>query len=112
MFKGNNILAYVHQCPLKILDTFHHYSKHTVFGHVLYGEDIVKLVEGQEVDGKSRPVEGVKIANSGELVLQMKSKGMLSDKNIGCNCISGTQRIEKQKLTMLLVQLSNHRKIR
>ncbi|XP_033731856.1 peptidyl-prolyl cis-trans isomerase G-like isoform X2 [Pecten maximus] len=48
---------------------------HVVFGQVLQGQEIVRLIENQETDTKSRPLKEVRIANCGELVLQMKSKG-------------------------------------
>lgn len=52
-----------------------HFSKHTVFGHVIYGKEVVTKIENLETDEKSRPKVDVKIANCGELVLQVKSKG-------------------------------------
>ncbi|XP_060081903.1 peptidyl-prolyl cis-trans isomerase G-like [Ylistrum balloti] len=48
---------------------------HVVFGQVIQGQEIVRLIENQETDAKSRPLKEVCIANCGELVLQMKSKG-------------------------------------
>ncbi|XP_021347801.1 serine/arginine repetitive matrix protein 2-like isoform X1 [Mizuhopecten yessoensis] len=47
---------------------------HVVFGQVLQGQDVVRLIENQETDTKSRPLKEVRIGNCGELVLQMKSK--------------------------------------
>ena len=52
------------------------FSKHVVFGHVLMGQDVVKAVENLETDKKSRPLQPVTISNCGELVLQLKAKGM------------------------------------
>ncbi|KAJ8306826.1 hypothetical protein KUTeg_014910 [Tegillarca granosa] len=48
--------------------------KHTVFGHVIFGQDIVRQIENQAVDDKHRPLTDVKIGNCGELVRQMKPK--------------------------------------
>ncbi|XP_064595296.1 peptidyl-prolyl cis-trans isomerase G-like isoform X2 [Liolophura sinensis] len=47
---------------------------HVVFGHVINGQEVVKLVENQPTDNKSRPVKDVVIGNCGELVLQIKRK--------------------------------------
>lgn len=47
---------------------------HVVFGQVIQGQETVRLIENQETDTKSRPLKEVRIANCGELVLQMKSK--------------------------------------
>lgn len=49
-----------------------------VFGHVINGQEVVKLVENQPTDNKSRPVNDVVIGNCGELVLQIKPKGIHS----------------------------------
>ena len=46
-----------------------------MFGHVIFGKEIVTKIENLETDEKSRPKVDVKIANCGELVLQVKSKG-------------------------------------
>lgn len=48
---------------------------HVVFGKVIYGQAIVKQIEGLPVDRKSRPLQDVRIADSGELVLVRKKKG-------------------------------------
>ncbi len=49
-----------------------------VFGHVISGEDVVRRIEGLPVGEASRPKSDVIIANCGELVPQLKSKGGLS----------------------------------
>lgn len=48
---------------------------HVVFGHVLQGQDIVREVENQRVDAKSKPVSDVRIANCGELIPKSRLKG-------------------------------------
>lgn len=48
-----------------------------MFGHVLHGHDIVKEVENQRVDSKSKPTSDVKIANCGELIPKSRLKGDL-----------------------------------
>jgi len=49
-------------------------SVHVVFGRVIFGQAIVKQIEGLPVDRKSRPLQDVRIADSGELVLVKKKK--------------------------------------
>ncbi|ESO94137.1 hypothetical protein LOTGIDRAFT_118738 [Lottia gigantea] len=49
---------------------------HVVFGQVIKGQEIVKTMEAQATDSKSRPTQDIKISNCGELVLQLKAKGM------------------------------------
>lgn len=61
----------------KCVENLFNFSKHTVFGHVIFGKEIVTKIENLETDEKSRPKVDVKIANCGELVLQVKSKGKL-----------------------------------
>jgi len=51
---------------------------HVVFGHVIEGQDVVKEVERQKVDENSRPLSDIRIASCGELVLQVRPKGMMS----------------------------------
>lgn len=47
---------------------------HVVFGKVIFGQAIVKQIEGLPVDRKSRPLQDVRISDSGELVLVKKKK--------------------------------------
>lgn len=47
---------------------------HVVFGRVVSGHDVVKLIEVQEVDHKNRPQQVVKVVNSGELMLLNTAK--------------------------------------
>ena len=46
-----------------------------VFGRAISGQAIVREIEDLEVDGQSRPVMKVVVANCGELVHQSKSRG-------------------------------------
>lgn len=41
-----------------------------VFGRVVSGENIVKIIEGEAVDNKSKPFSDIIIERCGELVLQ------------------------------------------
>ena len=52
-----------------------YFSIHVVFGRVVSGQAIVKQIEGLPVDRKSRPLQDVRIANCGELVLLKRKKG-------------------------------------
>ena len=47
-----------------------------MFGHVIDGQEVVKAVERLQVDENSRPLVDVSIASCGELVLQVKPKGI------------------------------------
>jgi hypothetical protein len=47
-----------------------------VFGHVIFGQELISQIESSETDAKNRPVSDVKVENCGELVPQMKSKGL------------------------------------
>ena len=47
-----------------------------MFGHVIEGQDVVREIERQKVDENSCPLSEVKISSCGELVLQVRPKGM------------------------------------
>lgn len=49
-------------------------GKHVVFGKVVSGETVVKVIENEYVDSNKRPFADVIIERSGELVLQRLSK--------------------------------------
>lgn len=46
-------------------------GKHVVFGRVVSGYEVVKVVENEPVDERDRPLRTVMIANCGELVLKL-----------------------------------------
>lgn len=50
--------------------------KHVVFGHVKSGEDVVRKLENVKVDANSKPFTETCIAKCGELILQVKEKGV------------------------------------
>ncbi|GAB1611130.1 NK-tumor recognition protein-like isoform X1, partial [Argonauta hians] len=47
---------------------------HVVFGRVINGTDVVSQIENEKTNSQSSPIEQVRVANCGELVLQMKPK--------------------------------------
>lgn len=51
------------------------YRVHVVFGRVINGTDVVCQIENEKTNSQSSPLEQVRVANCGELVLQMKPKG-------------------------------------
>ncbi|KAF0304947.1 Peptidyl-prolyl cis-trans isomerase G [Amphibalanus amphitrite] len=48
---------------------------HVVFGQVVSGQEVVSQVEAVPTDNKSRPLQDVRVARCGQLVLQTKHKG-------------------------------------
>lgn len=42
------------------------------------GQEIVSHIEGLPVDRMSRPLQDAKVVNCGELVLKIKSKGIIA----------------------------------
>lgn len=46
-----------------------------MFGRVIEGQDIVRQIEQLKVDESLRPISNVRMANCGELVLQVRPKG-------------------------------------
>ena len=51
---------------------------HVVFGHVIAGEDFINTIANQAVDKQSRPFVEIRIANCGELIPQIKKKGIFN----------------------------------
>ncbi len=49
---------------------------HVVFGHVLSGQEIVFEIGNQTIGEDCRPLEDVIISNCGELIPQIKPKGL------------------------------------
>ena len=45
-----------------------------VFGQVIDGSNVVKSIENQKADARSKPYSEVRVANCGELVLQKKGR--------------------------------------
>ncbi|KAF7312211.1 Peptidyl-prolyl cis-trans isomerase [Mycena indigotica] len=68
---GSQFFITLRECP-------HLNGKHTVFGRVVRGEDVVLKLGDVEVDEKSRPLTTVSITNSGELELRKGTYKMLS----------------------------------
>jgi peptidyl-prolyl isomerase G (cyclophilin G) len=52
---------------------------HTVFGHVISGQEVVREVEELQVDKKSRPLQDARIIKCGELVPKKKKKDESSE---------------------------------
>ena len=52
---------------------------HVVFGEVISGQEVIKKVEHQPTNEKSRPYNPCSIANCGELVLVKKTKKITAD---------------------------------
>ena len=52
---------------------------HVVFGEVISGQEVIKKVEHQPTNEKSRPYNPCAIANCGELVLVKKTKKITAD---------------------------------
>ena len=48
------------------------YSVHTVFGHVLFGQDIVRDMENQKVNDNHKPYADIRISHCGELIKKTK----------------------------------------
>lgn len=49
---------------------------HVVFGQVISGQEVIRMIESQKTDTNSRPYAEVKVLNCGELI--PKSKGNIS----------------------------------
>merc|ERR1719239_816328 len=54
---------------------------HTVFGHVISGQEVVREVEELQVDKKSRPLQDARIIKCGELVPKKKKKEESSEES-------------------------------
>ncbi|XP_035216864.1 peptidyl-prolyl cis-trans isomerase G-like [Stegodyphus dumicola] len=57
-------------------------GKHTVFGHVISGQDVISQIEEINTDQNCRPTKDVRIANCGELVLKLKPKDKKKKKEL------------------------------
>ena len=75
-------------------------SVHVIFGHVIFGQDLVSQIESMQTDeAGSRPLTDVRVENCGELVPQMKTKGMLNEWFLQKNFICGSNgNIDKTKV--------------
>jgi len=60
------------------MQVFRYFSVHVVFGEVVSGQEIITHIEGLPVDRMSRPLQDAKVVNCGELVLKIKSKGIIA----------------------------------
>lgn len=47
---------------------------HVVFGQVISGQEVIRMIESQKTDANSRPYAEVKVLNCGELVPKSKAK--------------------------------------
>jgi len=57
----------------------HHLDNiHTVFGHVLSGQDIIRDIENQKVNSNHKPYADVRISHCGELIKKLKSQNVKS----------------------------------
>ena len=51
-------------------------SLHVLFGKVIQGFEIIRLVEDLKTDSKGKPESIVTISHSGELIIKIKSKSI------------------------------------
>ena len=58
-------------------------SLHVLFGKVIQGFEIIRLVEDLKTDSKGKPESIVTISHSGELIIKIKSKSYIYF--FGCN---------------------------
>ncbi|XP_037078725.1 peptidyl-prolyl cis-trans isomerase G-like [Pollicipes pollicipes] len=70
---------------------------HVVFGHVVSGQEVVTQVESVSTDNKSRPLQDVRIARCGELVLQTKQKEKKKKKKRDRSASSEAEERSKKK---------------
>lgn len=63
-------------CTLEVcnLNIVFNCSIHTIFGHVVSGEDMIEKINSLPCDNIFRPLQDVKVVKSGELILRPKKK--------------------------------------
>ncbi|KFM68189.1 NK-tumor recognition protein, partial [Stegodyphus mimosarum] len=72
-------------------------GKHTVFGHVISGHDVISQIEEINTDQNCRPTKDVRIANCGELVLKLKPKDKKKKKEIASESSESDYDTEDEK---------------
>ncbi|XP_054712512.1 peptidyl-prolyl cis-trans isomerase G-like [Uloborus diversus] len=72
-------------------------GKHTVFGKVISGTEVVTLIENVETDSNCRPLKDVKIVNCGEMVLQVKSKERKKKREVTSSSDSDEEKKSRKK---------------
>jgi len=69
------------------------YRIHTIFGHIVAGEDMIEKINALPVDNIFRPLQDVKVVKCGELILRPKKK---KDKKKKGNSSSESSDSEKE----------------
>ncbi|XP_065334817.1 peptidyl-prolyl cis-trans isomerase G-like [Cloeon dipterum] len=79
---------------------------HTVFGHVVSGQDMIEKINILPVDNMFRPLQDVKVIRSGELVLRPKKKKEKKKKKVS----SSSDSSDSEKETIKKKKKEKHRR--